>query len=225
MRAALAALAVATLAACAPEYDWREVRSTHDGWFAMLPGKPVSLTRRISLDSLEVSMSMQGARVGETTFTIAVAELPDDAPATRDRAVAAMRAGMLRNIGAGAATGPASSAGTAAVPGAVGPVAVAPAAPAAVAPAAPAAPVAVAVAPPAPDLRVPVIDAAGARVGEAPGWSLRATGAAQGRPIRMHAAFAARGARAWQWVVLGPEVDEEQARTFVASFRLLQGPR
>jgi len=203
MRAALAVLAAATLAACAPEYDWREVRSTHDGWSAMLPGKPASLARRISLDGLEVPMSMQGARVGETSFTIAVAELPDAAPATRDKAVAAMRAGMLRNIGAGAATGPASSAGTAAVPG--------------VAPAA--------VAPPAPDLRVPVIDAAGARVGEAPGWSLRATGAAQGRPIRMHAAFAARGARAWQWVVLGPEVDEEQARTFVASFRLLQGPR
>ena len=43
--------------------------------------------------------------------------------------------------------------------------------------------------------------------------------------MQMHAAFAARGARAWQWVVLGPAPDAEQARTFVASFRLLQGAR
>ena len=199
MRAALAVLAAATLAACAPEYDWREVRSTHDGWSAMLPGKPASLTRRISLDGLEVPMSMQGARVGETSFTIATAELPDDTPATREKAVAAMRAGMLRNIGAGAA--PAAGAPSAAgVPPATG-------------------------VPPAPDLRVPVIDAAGTRVGEAGGWSLRASGNTQGRTMHMHAAFAARGARAWQWVVLGPEVDDEQARTFVGSFRLLQGPR
>jgi hypothetical protein len=180
MRAPLAVLALALLTACSPEYDWREVRSSQDGWAALLPGKPASLTRRIRLDGLDVPMSMQGAKVGETTFTIAVAGLPDAAPATREKALAAMRAGMLRNIAA-----PAS---------------------------------------PATEIRVAVVDAAGAKVGEAPGWALRASGSAQGRPMQMHAAFAARGARAWQWVVLGPEVDAEQARTFTASFRLLQEP-
>ena len=37
MRALPAALAALALTACSPEYDWREVRSSQDGWIAMLP--------------------------------------------------------------------------------------------------------------------------------------------------------------------------------------------
>ena len=99
MRLALAALAATLLAACSPDYNWREVRSAGDGYLVMLPGKPVSMTRKIRLDDIEVSMTMQGARVGEASFTVAVATLPDDSAATREKAQAAMRAGMVRNIG------------------------------------------------------------------------------------------------------------------------------
>ena len=100
MRSLTAALAALLLAGCSPEYDWREIRSVEHGWSAMLPGKPASMTRRIHLQALEVPMSMQGARVQESAFTVASVDLPDDAQPTREAALAAMRAGMLRNIGA-----------------------------------------------------------------------------------------------------------------------------
>ena len=99
MRFASAALAAFLLAACAPEYNWREVRSSEHGYLVMLPGKPASMTRTILLEETEVPMTMQGARVDETAFTVAVATLPDDRPITREKAQAAMRAGMVRNIG------------------------------------------------------------------------------------------------------------------------------
>jgi hypothetical protein len=179
-RALLAAGAASLLAACAPDYNWREIRSAEQGWVVMLPGKPATMTRRIRLDGLDVSMTMHGARVGDTSFTVAVAALPDAEPATRARAVAAMRAGMVRNI-----------AGTERE------------------------------ARPAP---LPVVDEAGKAVGTEAAVRVDATGTAQGKPQQLLAGFGARGARAYQWVVLGPSVDREQARTFLESFRLLAAP-
>jgi len=181
MRLATAALAATLLAGCAPEYNWREIRSAELGYLVMLPGKPASMTRRILLGESEVSMTMQGARVDETSFTVAVAALADDRPATREKAAAAMRAGMLRNI-AGSEQSSSS-------------------------------------------LEVPVVDAAGTRQGRETALRIEARGKAQGKPVAMLAGFATRGARAYQWVVLGPQPDPEQAKVFLDSFRLLQaGP-
>jgi hypothetical protein len=177
MRFLLAALAALLMAACAPDYNWREVRSPGQGYLVMLPGKPAEMTRTIRLQALEVPMTMKGARVGETSFTVAVARLPDDSQATREAALAAMRAGMLANIG-GTERGEA-------VP-----------------------------------VRVQVVDAAGAARGEVPGVRVVAAGRAQDRPVEMRAGFAGREDLAYQWVVLGPAVDDEQARTFLDSFRL-----
>lgn len=98
MKIIMAALAALLLGACSPEYNWRELRSAEGGHLVMLPAKPASMTRDIHLEEMPVSMAMQGARVGKTSFTVAVATLPDDSEATRAKAVAAMRAGMLRNI-------------------------------------------------------------------------------------------------------------------------------
>lgn len=93
------ALAAAGLAVgCSPQYDWRQIRADEDGYVAMMPGKPDRMTRSINLDGMKVSMTMQGARVGELAFTVATSELPDTSVATRERAVAAMRAAMVRNI-------------------------------------------------------------------------------------------------------------------------------
>lgn len=174
----MAALAAFLLAACAPEYNWREVRALEHGYQVMLPGKPAAMTRRILLGEVEVSMSMQGARAGENAFTVAVAELPDAQAATRLAAQAAMRAGMLRNI-----------AGTERS---------------------------------AQPVTVQVVDASGAALGREQALRIEADGSAQGQPVRMLAGFTARGSRAWQWVVLGPQPDPEQARTFLDSFRLVQ---
>lgn len=176
MRFLLAALAALLTAACAPDFNWREVRSPEQGYLVMLPGKPAEMTRTIRLQALEVPMTMKGARVGDVSFTVAVARLPDDSPATREAALAAMRAGMLANIG-----------GTERE----------------------AAPV-----------QVQLVDAGGAARGEVPGVRVVAAGRAQDRAVEMRAGFAGREDLAYQWVVLGPALDDEQARTFLDSFRL-----
>ena len=100
-RAGLAALALLVLlagAACSPAYDWREWSPPGAGWAALLPGRPATATRDILLGESRVTMTMHGARVGETSFTVASATLPDAQPATRERALAAMRQALVRNL-------------------------------------------------------------------------------------------------------------------------------
>jgi hypothetical protein len=99
--ASVALLALAA-AACTPAYNWREVAPDGAALRVMLPAKPASMAREIDLDGLPVTMTMHGARADEQTFVVAWVPLPDADPATGERAVAAMAAGMLRNIGAGA---------------------------------------------------------------------------------------------------------------------------
>ncbi len=86
-------------AACSPDYNWREVRPADLGLVVMLPGKPATLTQRVRLDNLDLVMTMAGAKVDDIPFTVACAVLPDDLVQTRERVLAAMRAGMVRNIG------------------------------------------------------------------------------------------------------------------------------
>lgn len=95
----VAAACALVLAACAPDYNWREIRLPGTGYLVMLPGKPASMSRPIHLDDLAVMMAMSGARVGEQSFTVGTVELPDSQAFTRERAGAAMRTAMVRNIG------------------------------------------------------------------------------------------------------------------------------
>lgn len=98
--ARMAVLAAAMLlAACSPEHDWREVRAEDAGYAVMLPAKPATMTRPIHLETMRVDMSMQGAQAGGVSYTVGAVRLPDGEPATRERALAAMRAAMVRNIG------------------------------------------------------------------------------------------------------------------------------
>lgn len=92
-------LAVCATPACSPEYNWRELRFGDDRVMAMLPGKPAEETRDIDLDGLKVKMSMHGAQAGGNVFAVAAVRLPTADDATRERAVAAMRAQMVRNLG------------------------------------------------------------------------------------------------------------------------------
>jgi hypothetical protein len=98
--AALAmAPSVSLLAGCSPTYDWREVRTEEGDCMVLMPGKPAKLTRPIDLAGLQVRMSMQGAQAADTAFTIAAVGLPEDSEPVRAAAIAAMRTGMVRNIG------------------------------------------------------------------------------------------------------------------------------
>lgn len=92
------ALAV-LLAACSPGHDWREIRADADRFRIMMPARPDTMTLPIELDGLPLQMTMHGARVDEVSYTVATAALPDTTVAIRERVLAAMRKGMVRNIG------------------------------------------------------------------------------------------------------------------------------
>lgn len=85
------------LAACSPQYDWREVRGTGAAFTIVLPGKPASHTRTINLDGLPVTMTMTGAEVDHVSFAVGTAELPEVAQV--EKAIGAMKAALVRNIG------------------------------------------------------------------------------------------------------------------------------
>jgi hypothetical protein len=95
----LLAPAAASLAGCSPEHDWREIRADDAAFMVMLPAKPARMTRAIDLDGLKLDMTMVGAQAREVAYTVGAVVLPDAGDATRERALAAMRTAMLRNIG------------------------------------------------------------------------------------------------------------------------------
>jgi hypothetical protein len=69
---------------------------------------------------------------------------------------------------------------------------------------------------------VPVTNSAGSERGRQSGVLIEAQGRIQEVPARMRAIFVGRGNRVWQWVVLGAEVDAEQASNFLDSVRLVE---
>ena len=119
LRAAMSTIMACALAmmlvACSPEYDWRDVRSPGGEYWVQLPARPAIMTRRIHLEGLAVDMTMQGAKVGDNSFTVALVPLPGQAGAqsggqaeaagvSAERILLAMREQMLRNIGASPST-------------------------------------------------------------------------------------------------------------------------
>lgn len=96
VKAALVACAL-LLAACSPKYDWRVIRSNPVPFSIAMPAKPTTHTRVINLEGTEVSMTMTGAEVDDISFVVGTIELPDVAQA--QKALAAMKTAMVRNIG------------------------------------------------------------------------------------------------------------------------------
>ena len=95
---------VMLLAACSPEFNWRQAPVAGGQFQAQLPAKPATMTRSIHLEDIAVEMTMVGARVGETAFTVAIVPAPVTDPMLQvpadDRYLRMMRGQMLRNIGA-----------------------------------------------------------------------------------------------------------------------------
>ncbi len=96
LRMMAAGLLCASLTACAPELNWREVRGDDAHFSVLLPSKPATHTRTIDLDGQTVEMSMTGGAVGELSFVVASARIPD--AARQPAALAAMQTAMLHNI-------------------------------------------------------------------------------------------------------------------------------
>lgn len=90
-------LLACVLAACSPQYNWREASDNGTHFVVLLPAKPATVTRPIELDGVNVDMTMVAAEVGDTTFAVGTAELTDAAQTAK--AVEAMRTALLNNIG------------------------------------------------------------------------------------------------------------------------------
>jgi len=100
MRAAslgLLALVVATLAACAPALDWREVRLESRGLVAVFPCRPHRQARDVMLLARRVPMQM--ASCTDAGVTYAVTWLDVDDPAAMRPVLEALRHAAAANIG------------------------------------------------------------------------------------------------------------------------------
>ncbi|MEP6608506.1 MAG: hypothetical protein ABJA83_07475 [Burkholderiaceae bacterium] len=62
-------------AACSPTFNWREFRSP-EGYAVMLPGRPQTVVRDVSLPTAAVPMSMTSTGIGPTLFAVGSAHLP-----------------------------------------------------------------------------------------------------------------------------------------------------
>lgn len=69
-------------------------------------------------------------------------------------------------------------------------------------------------------IKVPVLDPQGRTM--APLAGLRIEASAKAPPNQLLGGFVARGDRVYQFLVIGPQPDPEQAQTFIESFRLLE---
>jgi len=94
-----ASLAAALLlSGCNPTYNWRDYSSADAPYRIMFPAKPVTHTRAIDLNGMQVEMTMTAAEVEGVMFAVGTGVAPDAAQA--QAAVAAMRTALVRNIGA-----------------------------------------------------------------------------------------------------------------------------
>ncbi len=75
--AAALALTGVLAAACAPAYDWREVRPADTALKAMLPCKPERAARSVGLAGGQVELRVLACDSGGATFAVSHAELGD----------------------------------------------------------------------------------------------------------------------------------------------------
>lgn len=95
---ACALSATLLLAACSPEYNWRQYSSPDAPYTVLFPDKPATHTRTINLSGTNVDMTMTAAEVNGTVFAVGTGQAAD--AATAQAAVAAMKLALVRNIGA-----------------------------------------------------------------------------------------------------------------------------
>ena len=82
--------------ACAPKYDWRDLRHEEAKWQATFPAKPVEVSRALSLPDSKavVSLTLRSAKIDENLF--AVGWISNTAKSTAGH----LEAAMLANIAA-----------------------------------------------------------------------------------------------------------------------------
>ena len=86
------------LAACSPQYNWREYSSEDAPFRALFPDKPSTHTRSIDLNGMKVDMTMTAAQIDGSVFAVGTGEAPDANQA--EAALASMKTALINNIGA-----------------------------------------------------------------------------------------------------------------------------
>ena len=98
LRAPAALLAALICAACAPELNWRELRTDDIGLAQMFPCKPVRQQRQVQLAGRDVTLVLQVCDAGGATWARAYGDMRD--PAAVGAALDALSAAAHGNIGA-----------------------------------------------------------------------------------------------------------------------------
>jgi hypothetical protein len=96
MRRALALLLLASVVACYPEFNWRELNSPEGRFAVLLPGKSKRDTRPVLLGGVEAKMHMHAVQVSGMAFGVGYVDLPQGTDAMR--AVTEGRDALVRNI-------------------------------------------------------------------------------------------------------------------------------
>ncbi len=94
----LAILLGASIAACTPALDWRDVRPEGSAASLQFPCKPQSQTREAALDGETTTMTLVSCTADGLTFALVYADLGD--PARVTPALIALRKALATNLGA-----------------------------------------------------------------------------------------------------------------------------
>lgn len=95
-RVSLAMISVLALLACSPSLNWRECRNAEAHYTVLLPAKPSSHSRTVTLADMKIDMHMTAAEADEMNFAVASALIND--AAQRSQALALMQQAMVKNI-------------------------------------------------------------------------------------------------------------------------------
>lgn len=90
------------LAACSPDYNWRQVAVGEGAVMAFFPEKPVTQSRNLQFSGHDIAFGLTSAKVGDALFTVAYAPLPvavrNDEALSHEFAKAVMQS-LYRNMG------------------------------------------------------------------------------------------------------------------------------
>jgi hypothetical protein len=94
----ISVLTVASMEACAPALDWREVRPAGAGITLLFPCKPDSHARQVKLGPDSVRLELHACSAAGATWALAFAELGD--PARVGPALVELRSAAAKNLAA-----------------------------------------------------------------------------------------------------------------------------
>lgn len=94
--ASIGAIFAILVSACTPSHDWREIHGADAPYSVLLPAKPTSKTREITLNGMAVTMTMTAVEVDHVTYAVGAATLVD--AVTAKKVMLAMKAALVGHV-------------------------------------------------------------------------------------------------------------------------------